>query len=207
MKSARSRVDFSVASLHAAISQPSSSVCPSRTEKPPSERVYLLIPGLGAAPLPPAGAPLLGLRSCPEPGGAEMEVGAPAAGTAGPGCPACPSPSMLASFPIPSSMVSAETSYVVDASTAVIKTQRKLSGAPLPPSSPTIQHPARSTRTEGEGCGSALTLWVARTCAFTTVICEKCKLTPQTCSAMAVSSETCPFGAPDSTLRHHLSLQ
>lgn len=39
---------------------------------------------------------------------------------------------------------------VVDVSTAVVKTQMKLSDAPLPPSSPTIQPPARSTRNEGE---------------------------------------------------------
>lgn len=74
----------------------------SSAEKRPSYRGYLLIPGPGPAPLPPAGAPLLGLMSCPESGGAEMEAGAPAAGTAGPGCPACPSPSILASFPIAS---------------------------------------------------------------------------------------------------------
>lgn len=43
---------------------------------------------------------------------------------------------------------------VVDGSTAVVKTQMKLSGAPLPPSSPTIQHPARSTRADGEGEGA-----------------------------------------------------
>ncbi|CAB1420761.1 unnamed protein product [Pleuronectes platessa] len=70
--------------------------------QPPSYRGYLLIPGPGPAPLPPAGAPLLGLMSCPESAGAEMEAGAPAAGTPGPACPACPSPSMLASFPIAS---------------------------------------------------------------------------------------------------------
>lgn len=70
--------------------------------KRPSYCGYLLIPGPGPAPLPPAGAPLLGLMSCPESGGAEMEAGAPAAGTAGPGCPGCPSPSILASFPIAS---------------------------------------------------------------------------------------------------------
>lgn len=56
---------------------------------------YLLIPGPGPAALPPPGAPLLGLGSCPEPGGAE------AAGTAEPACPGAPSPpSRLASFPI-----------------------------------------------------------------------------------------------------------
>lgn len=41
-------------------------------------------------------------------------------------------------------------SAVVDGSTAVVKTRTKLSDAPLPPSSPTIQPPARSTRNEGE---------------------------------------------------------
>lgn len=44
--------------------------------------------------------------SCPASGGAEMEAGAPVAGTAAPGCPACPSPSILASFPIASGKVS-----------------------------------------------------------------------------------------------------
>lgn len=83
-----------------------------------------------------------------------MEAGAPAAGTAGPGCPACPSPSILASFPIASGSVSKERNDGVDGSTAVVKTQMKLSVAPLPPSSPTIQHPARSTRTEGKGEGA-----------------------------------------------------
>lgn len=39
---------------------------------------------------------------------------------------------------------------VVDGSTAVVKTQMKLSDAPLPPSSPTIQPPALSTRAEGK---------------------------------------------------------
>lgn len=68
----------------------------------PSYRGYLLIPGPGPAPLPPTGAPLLGLMSCPASDGAEMEAGAPVAGTAVPGCPACPSPSILASFPIAS---------------------------------------------------------------------------------------------------------
>lgn len=63
----------------------------------PSYRGYLLIPGPGTAPLPPAGAPLLGLMSCPVSAGAETEAGAPAAGTAAPGCP---SPSMLASLPM-----------------------------------------------------------------------------------------------------------
>lgn len=87
---------------HAAV-QPGSFLPYTLPEKRPSYRGYLLIPGPGAAPLPPAGAPLLGLMSCPESGGAEMEAGgAPAAGTAVPGCPACPSPSMLASFPIAS---------------------------------------------------------------------------------------------------------
>ena len=70
--------------------------------QPPSYRGYLLIPGPGPAPLPPEGAPLLGLMSCPESAGAEMEAGAPAAGTPGPACPAWPSPSKLASFPIAS---------------------------------------------------------------------------------------------------------
>lgn len=122
--------------------------------KPPSYRGYLLIPGPDAEPLPPAGAPLLGLMSCPESGGAEMEAGAPAAGTAGPACPGCPSPSMLASFPIASGYVSTERNDVVDGSTAVVETQMELNVAPLPPSSPTIQHPARSTRADKEAAGA-----------------------------------------------------
>lgn len=132
---------------------------------------YLLIPGPDAAPLPPAGAPLLGLMSCPESGGAEMEVGAPAAGTAAPGCPACPSPSMLASFPIASGLgLDGEKRWFWVVFTAGVKTRMKLSVAPLPPSSPTIQHPARSKRADGEAEGARWRngWWlVARTYAFT----------------------------------------
>ncbi len=65
-----------------------------------NDSAYLFITGPCPAPIPPAGAPLLGLWSCPPPAGAEMEAGAPAAGTAPPGCPGWPSPSRLASFPI-----------------------------------------------------------------------------------------------------------
>lgn len=117
---------------------------------------YLLIPGPGPAPVPPVGAPLLGLMSCPEPAGAEMEIGALAEGTVEPGCPGWPSPSMLPSFPIVSGDDQEERNDVVEVSTVTIKTQRQLNAALLPPSSPTIQFPARSSRL-AERVGRVLT--------------------------------------------------
>lgn len=80
---------------------------------------YLLIPGPAPGPVPPAGAPLLGLMSCPEPGGAEMEAEAPVAGTAEPGWPAWASPSRLASFPIVSGDDSKARNDVEEGSTIV----------------------------------------------------------------------------------------
>lgn len=59
--------------------------------------------------------------SCPEPAGAEMEVGAPGEGTVEPGCPGWPSPSMLPSFPIVSEDDSEERNEVVEGSTVRIK--------------------------------------------------------------------------------------
>ena len=110
---------------------------------------YLLIPGPGPAPVPPAGAPLLGLVSCPGAGGAETEAGAPAAGAAGPPCTAGPSPSTLPSFPIAQRSVSVKRGCGWFFSRE--ENSIKLDAVPLPPSSPTIQHPVRSRRADGAG--------------------------------------------------------
>lgn len=118
---------------------------------------YLFIPGPCPVPIPPAGAPLLGLWSCPPPAGAEMEAGAPAVGTAPPGCPGWPSPSRLASFPIvPLSETEDKDEICWLASDRGVfqTTGRKLSAAPLPPSSPTIQHPERSAHACAQRKGS-----------------------------------------------------
>lgn len=74
-----------------------------------------------------------------------------------------------------------ERNGVVDGSTAVVKTQMKLSASLLPPSSPTIQHPTRSTRADvmgGNLSGSYVRVHVAGSSPLLAQVIALCSFGP-----------------------------